>query len=209
VRHMIPISVMTIDDHPTTRGGIAYALKDELDIDVVAEGGSGADAIALHAIHQPHVTLMDLRLPDMSGIAAMEQILKVSPNSRFIVLTTYGGDVPARRAYRSGALGYLLKNMLSRDLVETIRRVHGGELVMSPEIAEVLERYAMAAVMTDRELAVLRLVSEGNSNKVVAAMLNVSAETVKGHMKLILSKLGAGDRTHAVTIAQHRGFLAD
>ncbi|MCU1323463.1 MAG: two component transcriptional regulator, LuxR family [Acidobacteriaceae bacterium] len=203
------IRVMTVDDHPIALGGIAYALQDERDIEIVTEGGSGTEAIQLYPQQRPDVTLIDLRLPDMSGIAAMEEILKSFPDGKFIILTTYHGDVPAKRAYRAGALGYLFKSMLSRDLVQTIRRVHSGERVVLPEVAESIEHYASATDLTDRETAVLRLVAAGNSNKVVAAQLNVSAETVKGHMKLILGKLGAGDRTHAVTIAQQRGFLAE
>ena len=203
------IRVMAVDDHPIALGGIAYALQDEQDIKVVAEGCSGTEAIQLYPQQRPDVTLIDLRLPDMSGIAAMEEILKSFPDGKFIILTTYHGDVPAKRAYRAGALGYLFKSMLSRDLVQTIRRVHAGERVILPEVAKSIEQYASTTDLTDRETAVLRLVAAGNSNKVVADRLNVSAETVKGHMKLILGKLGAGDRTHAVTIAQQRGFLAE
>jgi DNA-binding NarL/FixJ family response regulator len=200
---------MAVDDHPITLDGIAYALQDEEDIEVIAQAGSGAEAVELYFHHRPDVTLMDLRLPDMSGIAAMGEILKSFSDGKFIVLTTYHGDVPAKKAYRAGALGYLFKSMLSRDLVQSIRRVYVGERVLLPEVAESIERYASAADLTDRETAVLRLVGAGNSNKVVAARLNLSAETVKGHMKVILGKLGAGDRTHAVTIAQQRGFLSD
>jgi DNA-binding NarL/FixJ family response regulator len=203
------IRIMTIDDHPTTRGGIAYALRDEAGFEIVAEGSSGSEAILLHALHRPHVTLMDLRLPDMSGIVAMQKIQQGKPEGRFIILTTYGGDVPARRAYRAGAAGYLLKSMLSRDLIQSIRSVHGGELVVPPEIAESMSRFDGSSELTDREVAVLRLVARGNSNKLIAADLNVSAETIKGHMRTILAKLKAEDRTHAVTVAQQRGFWAD
>ncbi len=203
------IRVMAVDDHPIALGGIAYALQEERDIEIVAEGCSGADATELYPQHKPDVTLIDLRLPDMSGITAMEEILRSFPDGKFIVLTTYHGDVPAKRAYRAGALGYLFKSMLGRDLVQTIRQVHAGERVVLPEVGKSIEQYASATDLTDRETAVLRLVAAGNSNKVVAAHLNVSAETIKGHMKLILGKLGAGDRTHAVTIAQQRGFLAE
>ena len=203
------IRIMTIDDHPTTRGGIAYALRDEDGLNIVAEGGSGNEAIQLCDQHQPDVILMDLRLPDMSGIAAMKQIREKTPDSRFIILTTYEGDVPARRAYQAGAAGYLLKSMLSCHLVESIRRVHAGEVVVPPEIGDSISRFAGFSDLTDREVTVLRLVSLGNSNKLVAAELNVSAETVKGHMRTILAKLKAEDRTHAVTVAQQRGFLAD
>lgn len=203
------IRVMTVDDHPIARGGISFALRDEQDIELVAEASSGDEAIRIYPQYRPDVTLMDLRLTDMSGIAAMEEILKTEPNGRFIILTTYRGDVPAKRAYRSGALGYLLKSMLSRDLVQSIRRVHSGERVVLPEIAESMEQHPTTSELTDRETSVLRLVAAGNSNKLVAAQLNVSAETVKGHMKLILGKLKAGDRTHAVTIAQQRGILTD
>lgn len=202
------ISVLIVDDHPVTRDGIAYALLMETDIRVAAECATGMEAIALHRMHQPDVTLMDLRLPDTTGIAAMQQILGTSPGARFIVLTTYAGDIPAKLAYRTGASGYLLKNTLSKDLVATIRKVHAGERVISPEIAATMAEYKMLEELSPREIAVLRLVASGNSNKLVAAQMGVSMETIKGHMKCIMAKLGAGDRTHAVTIAQRRGFFA-
>ncbi len=157
------IRVMAVDDHPIALGGIAYALQDERDIEIVAEGGSGAEAMVLYPHHKPDVTLIDLRLPDMSGIATMEEILKSFPGGKFIILTTYHGDVPAKRAYRAGALGYLFKSMLSRDLVQTIRRVHSGERVVLPEVAESIEQYASATDLTDRETAVLRLVAAGET----------------------------------------------
>ena len=150
---------------------------------------------------------MDLQMPDMNGIEAIVAIRKEFPTARFVVLTTYQGDVQAVRALRAGASGYLLKSMLRKDLLDTIRAVHAGKRRIPPEIASELANYMMEDALTEREIEVLRRVASGNSNKIIGAQLNVSEATIKGHMKSILSKLGANDRTHAVTIAIKRGFI--
>jgi DNA-binding NarL/FixJ family response regulator len=201
------IRVIAIDDHPLLREGIAAVMQGEEDIELVAEGTSGKEAVDLFRLHRPDVTLMDLQMPDMNGIDAMTAIRSDFPNARFIVLTTYQGDVQALRALKAGASGYLLKNMLRKELLETIRAVHAGRKRIPPEIAAELADHVTDDALSDREVEVLRRVATGHSNKIIAAQLIVSEATVKGHMKSILSKLGANDRTHAVTIAMRRGFI--
>ena len=201
------IRVMAIDDHPLLREGIAAVMQGEEDIELVAEGTGGKEAIDLFRLHRPDVTLMDLQMPDMNGIDAMTAIRSDFPSARFIVLTTYQGDVQALRALKAGASGYLLKNMLRKELLETIRAVHAGRKRIPPEIAAELADHVTDDALSDREVEVLRRVATGHSNKIIAAQLIVSEATVKGHMKSILSKLGANDRTHAVTIAMKRGFI--
>ena len=201
------IRVIAVDDHPLLREGIAAVMQGEEDIELVAEGKSGREAIDLFRIHRPDVTLMDLQMPDMNGIDAMTAIRSDFPNARFIVLTTYQGDVQALRALKAGAAGYLLKNMLRKELLDTIRAVHAGRRRIPPEIAAELADHVTDDALTDREVEVLRRVATGHSNKIIAAQLIVSEATVKGHMKSILSKLGANDRTHTVTIAMKRGFI--
>jgi DNA-binding NarL/FixJ family response regulator len=198
---------MAIDDHPLLREGIAAVMHGEEDIELVAEGTSGKEAIDLFRLHRPDVTLMDLQMPDMNGIDAIIAIRSDFPNARFIVLTTYQGDVQALRALKAGASGYLLKNMLRKELLDTIRAVHAGRKRIPPEIAAELADHVTDDALSDREVEVLRRVATGHSNKIIAAQLIVSEATVKGHMKSILSKLGANDRTHAVTIAMKRGFI--
>ncbi len=201
------IKVLAVDDHPLLREGIAAVLQEEDDIVLAAEANSGEDATAKFRIHRPDVTLMDLQMPGMNGIDAIIEIRREFPNARFIVLTTYQGDVQALRALKAGAAGYLLKSMLRKDLVSTIRTVHAGRRYIPPEIAAELADHVTDDALTDREVEILRRVAMGNSNKVIAARLNVSEATVKGHMKSILSKLAANDRTHAVMIAMRRGFI--
>jgi DNA-binding NarL/FixJ family response regulator len=202
-----PIKVLAVDDHPLLREGVAAVMEGENDIELVAEASSGAEAIELFRRHRPDVTLMDLQMPGMSGIDAILAIRTEFPNARFIVLTTYQGDVQALRALKAGAAGYLLKNMLRKELLETIRIVHAGRRRIPPEIAAELADHVTDDALSEREIAVLQRAATGNSNKIIASQLNVSEATVKGHMKSILSKLGANDRTHAVTIAMKRGFL--
>lgn len=201
------IKVLAVDDHPLLREGIAAVINGEEDIELVAEAINGQEAIQLFRQHHPDVTLMDLQMPGMNGIEAITAIRNEFPNARFVVLTTYQGDVKAVRALKAGASGYLLKNMLRKDLLDTIRIVNAGKRKIPPEIAAELADHMMEDTLTDREVEVLRRVATGHSNKIIGVQLNVSEATIKGHMKSILSKLGANDRTHAVTIAIKRGFI--
>jgi DNA-binding NarL/FixJ family response regulator len=202
-----PIRILTVDDHPLLREGIAAVLANETDMVVVAEAGDGSEAVEQFRAHRPDVTLMDLQMPYMSGTDAIHAIRKEFPDARIIVLTTYSGDAQAARAFDAGASGYLLKNMVRKELVETIRTVHGGKKRIPPEIAVEMAEHHTDDALTVREIEVLREVAAGNANKAVALHLSVSEETVKAHMKNILSKLGANDRTHAVTIALKRGII--
>jgi DNA-binding NarL/FixJ family response regulator len=201
------IRVMIVDDHPLLREGIAAVLEDEDKISLVAEAANGREAVERFRAFRPDVTLMDLLLPDVSGIEAIESIRLEFPSARFIVLTTYHGDVQALRALKAGASGYMLKTSLRTDLVDAIRAVHRGQRRIPPEIANELAEHVADDTLTEREIEVLSRVAAGNSNKIVADQLNLTEATVKAHMKNILSKLGANDRTHAVTIALKRGFL--
>ena len=201
------IRVLVVDDHPLLREGIATIINIQPDMLMVAQASTGGEAIQMFKQHRPDVTLMDLRLPKTNGIDAISAIRDEFPSARIIVLTTYGGDIQAMRAFRAGAVGYLLKSMLRTDLIDTIRSIHAGHRRIPPEIATEMAEHAADDSLTDREIEVLRYVSAGNSNKIIAAQLNLSEHTVKGHLKNILSKLGASDRTQAVTIALRRGFL--
>jgi DNA-binding NarL/FixJ family response regulator len=201
------IRVLTVDDHPLMREGIAAVIQGEAGIVVVGEASNGQQAIEMFRVHRPDVTLMDLQMPIMNGIEAIKAIRLEFPASRFIVLTTYQGDVQALRALKAGAMGYLLKNMIWKDLPESIRAVHAGRKRIPAEIAGALAEHVTDDALTDREVQVLRRVAMGTANKIIAAELSVSEATVKAHMKSILAKLGANDRTHAVTIAVRRGFL--
>jgi DNA-binding NarL/FixJ family response regulator len=201
------IRILTIDDHPLLREGIAAVVENEPDMHVVAEASLGREGIAAFSLHRPDVTLVDLRLPDISGIEVMRAIRGEFPSARFIVLTTYSGDVQALDALKAGASGYLLKSMLRTELLETIRLVHMGKRRVPAEIATDIAEHAADDVLTERELEVLRGVGAGYSNKQIALRLAISEGTVKSHMKSILPKLNARDRTHAVMIAVKRGML--
>ena len=201
------IRVLAVDDHPLLREGIAAVMQGEEDIELVAAATNGFQSIELFRLHRPDVTLMDLQMPGMNGIEAINEIRREFSNARFIVLTTYQGDIQVLRALKAGATGYLLKNMLRRDLLDAIRAVYGGRRYIPNEIAAELAEHVIDVSLSDREVAVLRKVASGTSNKIIAAQLEVTEATVKGHLKSILSKLGANDRTHAVTIAMKRGFL--
>jgi len=201
------IKVLAVDDHPLLREGIAAVIAGESDIELTAEASGGQEAVELFRVHRPDITLMDLQMPGMNGIEAIVTIRREFPDARFIILTTYQGDVQALRALKAGAAGYLLKNMLRKELLDTIRIVHSGRRRIPPEIAAELADHVTDDLLSDKEVEVLRRVATGHSNKIIAAQLEVSEATVKGHMKSILAKLGANDRTHAVTIAMRRGFI--
>jgi DNA-binding NarL/FixJ family response regulator len=196
-----------VDDHPLLREGIAAVIQGQPDIVVVGEATSGVEAIEEFRERRPDVTLMDLQMPKMHGIQAIEAIREEWPDARIIVLTTYKGDAQALAALRAGASGYLLKSMLRKDLLDTIRAVHAGRKCIPAEIAAEIAEHAGDDFLTDREVQVLTHVAAGGANKHVAAQLFISEETVKAHMKSILAKLGAKDRTHAVTIALKRGII--
>jgi len=202
-----PIRILTVDDHPMLREGIAAVLTGEPDMVLIAEASNGREAVEQFRAHLPDVTLMDVQMPEVNGIDAILKIREEFPDARIIVLTTYGGDAQAARAFKAGASGYLLKNMVRKELIDTIRTVHAGKKRIPPEIAMELAEHHSDDALTEREIDVLREVAAGNANKMVAQRLKVSEETVKAHMKNILSKLGANDRTHAVTIALKRGII--
>ena len=201
------IRVMAVDDHPLMMAGISGEINAQPDMQVVAEASDGDEALVLFRKHRPDITLMDIRMPKVNGIAAISAIRDEFQHARIIVLTTAAGDVQVVQAFKAGAVGYLLKNLLRKELVETIRLVHGGHKRVPPEIAQLIAEHAADDSITSRELDVLRAVASGSSNKIIASNLNISEHTVKNHLKSILSKLDANDRTHAVTIALKRGIL--
>ena len=201
------IQILTVDDHPILRQGIAALIADEPDMTVVAEAANGREAIQQFRAHRPDVTLMDLQMPEMNGLDAMIAIRGEFPDARIIVLTTYAGDVQATRALQAGARAYLLKNSLHKELLDTIRAVHTGRKSLSAEISFELAEHAAEEALSPAEVRVLHLIAEGNSNKEIAAQLSVTEDAVKGQVRNILSKLGAKDRTHAVTIARKRGIM--
>ena len=202
-----PIRVALVDDHPLLRQGIAALLADQADLQLVGQASNGLEAIEQFRLHRPDVMLMDLQMPGMNGIDAMSAIRGEFPDARFVVLTTYTGDVQIVRALKAGARAYLLKSLLHRELLETIRAVHAGHKRIPPEVAAELADHAADDQLTAREIEVLRLIAAGNANKIVADRLSITEETVKAHVKNILSKLDANDRTHAVTIALKRGII--
>ena len=201
------IRILTVDDHPVLRQGIAALIADEPDMTLVAEATNGREAIQQFRAHRPDVTLMDLQMPEMNGLDAMIAIRGEFPDARIIVLTTYTGDVQARRALQAGARAYLLKNSLHKELLDTIRAVHAGRKNLSPEVSFDLAEHAAEDALSPLEVRVLRLIAEGNSNKEIAARLSVTEDSVKGHVRNILSKLGANDRTHAAMIGIKRGII--
>jgi DNA-binding NarL/FixJ family response regulator len=201
------IRILIVDDHPLIREGVSAVLSGQNDMSLVGEATTGREAIESFRRHLPDVTLMDLRMPDMNGIDAISVIRSEFPAARIVVLTTYAGDAQALGALKAGASGYLLKNMLRKDLLETIRAVHSGKRRIPPEIATEIAEHAAEDSLTAREIEVLRGVAAGKSNKLIAAQLDISESTVKAHMKSILPKLDASDRTHAVMIALKRGIL--
>jgi DNA-binding NarL/FixJ family response regulator len=201
------IRILAVDDHPMLLEGIRSLVASQPDMKLVAEASTGREALEQFRKHRPDVTLMDLQMPDIDGIEAMVAIRSEFPEARIIVLTTYKGDVQVLRALQAGARAYLLKGLLRKELLETIRAVHSGQKRIPPEVAAELAEHALDSALTSREIDVLRLIAGGNANKLVADRLSITEETVKGHVKNILSKLGANDRTHAVTIAVKRGII--
>jgi DNA-binding NarL/FixJ family response regulator len=201
------IRILAVDDHPILRQGIAGLIADESDMTLVAEAANGREAIQQFRTHQPDITLMDLHMPEMNGLDAMIAIRGEFPDARIIVLTTYTGDVQATRALKAGARAYLLKNSLHKELLDTIRAVHAGRKTLSPEVSFELAEHSAEELLSAAEVRVLRLIAEGNSNKEIAARLSVTEDSIKGQVRNILSKLGANDRTHAVTIGIKRGII--
>jgi len=206
-QHSELIRILTVDDHQLLREGIAAVLDGQEDMALVGQAGNAQEAIESFRRLRPDVTLMDLRMPDMSGIEAIAAIRAEFPDARIIVLTTYAGDAQAAAALKAGAAGYLLKNLVRKELIETIRVVHAGKRRIPPDIATEIAEHVADDALTEREIEILRRVAAGKSNKLIAAELNISEGTVKTHMKSILPKLDASDRTHAVTIALKRGIL--
>jgi DNA-binding NarL/FixJ family response regulator len=201
------IKVLSVDDHALLREGIAALVNAESDMKLVAEATNGQEAIEKFRLHRPDVTLMDLQMPALNGIEAIIGIRSEFPNSRIIVLTTYAGDVQVLRALKAGARGYLLKGHVRRELLDTIRAVHAGQKRIPSEVAVQLAEHAAEEDLSSREIEVLRLIAAGNANKEIAAQLGIAEETVKSHITKILAKLGANDRTHAVTTALKRGII--
>jgi DNA-binding NarL/FixJ family response regulator len=201
------IRILTVDDHALLRKGIAALVNAEPDMKLVAEASNGRDALESFRLHRPDVTLMDIQMPGFNGIEAIDYILSEFPDAHIIVLTTYTGDVQVLRALKAGARGYVLKGHVHRELLETIRAVHAGQKGIPPDIAAELAEHAGDDELTTREIDVLRLIAGGNSNKLIADQLSIGEATVKSHVTNILSKLGANDRSHAVTIALKRGII--
>jgi DNA-binding NarL/FixJ family response regulator len=202
-----PIRVLTVDDHALLRQGIAALINGESDMKLVAEASDGQEGIKQFRLHRPDVTLMDLQMPALNGIEAIIGIRNEFPNARIIVLTTYTGDVQVLRALKAGARGYILKGHVRRELLDTIRAVHAGQKRIPPEVAAELAEHVADEDLSSREMDVLRLIAAGNANKEIAGQLSIGEETVKGHVTNILAKLGANDRTHAVTIGLKRGII--
>jgi DNA-binding NarL/FixJ family response regulator len=201
------IRVFSVDDHPLLREGIAAIINSQPDMSLVAEAASGADAIQKFREHRPDITLMDLRLPDLSGIDVMIAIRTDFPEARIIMLTTFEGDVEIQRALEAGARGYMLKSMPPKDLVDVIRQVHAGKKRVHPEVAATLAEHMSDESLTEREIEVLSHIAGGNRNRDIANRLFISEETVKVHVKHIMEKLGASDRTQAIAIAVRRGII--
>jgi DNA-binding NarL/FixJ family response regulator len=201
------IRILAVDDHPVVRQGIAGMVALEPDMTLVGEACNGREAIQQFRTHRPDITLMDMQMPEMNGFDALIAIRNESSDAKVIMLTTYTGDVQILRALKAGAQGYLLKSTLHRDLLETIRAVHAGKKALSPEASYEIAQHGTDDALTPREIDVLRLIAAGNSNKRVADKLSIGEASVKSHVENILSKLGANDRTHAVTIALKRGII--
>ena len=202
-----PIRVLTVDDHALIREGVAALIANQKDMHLVGEASNGREAIEQFRSHRPDITLMDLQMAEMNGIDALIAIRSEFPDARIIVLTTYAGDALCKRAMTAGAQAYILKGNVRKDLLDTIRAVRAGKKILHAEVAAELATHASDDALTEREIEVLSLIAAGNSNKLVADQLAISEDTVKGHVKNILSKLGVNDRTHAVTAALKRGII--
>jgi DNA-binding NarL/FixJ family response regulator len=202
-----PIRILAVDDHPVFRQGIAGLIENETDMALVGEACNGREAIQQFRVHKPDVTLMDLQMPEMTGLDAIIAIRNEFPQARIVVLTTYSGDVQVLRALKAGAQAYLLKNLLHKELLETIRSVYVGKKALSPEASHEIANHAADDTLTPGEISVLRLIAAGNANKQIASQLLITEETVKSRVKNILSKLGANDRTHAAMIGLKRGII--
>src|SRR6185312_8131559 len=201
------IRILAVDDHPIFRQGIAGFLAGQADMILVAEAANGREAIQQFRAHRPDITLMDLQMPEMNGLDAMISIRSEFPDAKIIVLTTYSGDVQVLRALKAGARAYLVKNLLHKELLESIRAVHAGKKSLSSEASYELAEHATDDALTEAEVDVLRLIAAGNANKQIAAQLSITEDTVKGRVKNILSKLGANDRTQAAMIGLRRGII--
>jgi DNA-binding NarL/FixJ family response regulator len=204
--HSDMIRILTVDDHPFIRAGVAALIGTQPDMTIVGEATSGREAIESFRSTRPDITLMDLQMPEMDGIDAILTIRSEFPNARVIVLTTYEGDALAYRALKAGARAYILKSMVRKDLLNAIRSVHAGQKHIQSEVAAQLADHAADDPLTPREVEILVMIGEGNSNKIIADKLSITEHTVKGHVKSILSKLGANDRTHAVMLGLKRGI---
>jgi DNA-binding NarL/FixJ family response regulator len=202
-----PIRILTVDDHALLRVGIAALVSGEADMELIGEACNGQEALDKYRLHRPDITLMDIQMPLMSGVETIIGIRSEFPNARIIVLSTYVGDVQVLRALKAGARAYILKGHVHRELLDTIRAVHAGQKRIPPEVASELAQHAGDDDLTPREIDVLRLIASGNANKEVAGQLSIGEETVKSHVTNILEKLGANDRTHAVTLAVKRGII--
>jgi len=201
------IRILCVDDHPLLRSGIVALVGGQPDMTVVAEGSNGREALQQFRAHHPDVTLMDLQMPEMSGLDAIIAIRDEFPDARIVVLTTYDGDVQALRALQAGARAYLLKSVVHKELIDTIRAVNGGKKSLSPQVSYELAEHATDDALTKGEIEVLRLIASGNANKQIADQLKITEDTVKGRVKNILSKLGANDRTHAAMLGLKRGII--
>jgi DNA-binding NarL/FixJ family response regulator len=202
-----PMRILLVDDHPLLREGMAAVIQGERDLELVGEASNGREAIERFRELRPDVTLMDLQMPEMDGVSATIAIRAEWSDARIVILTTYRGDAQALRALKAGASGYLLKNMIRTDLLDAIRSVHTGHRYIPQEIAAELAAHVTDDALSPRELEVLKRVAAGNSNRLVGLQLTLSEDTIKAHMKSIMSKLAANDRTHAVTIALKRGII--
>jgi DNA-binding NarL/FixJ family response regulator len=205
--HRRTIRILVVDDHPLFRDGVAALIAGQSDMELVAQASSGREGIEQFRKHAPDITLMDLQMPEATGIDALIAIREGAPEARIIVLTTYSGDVQVMRALKAGARAYLLKNLLHKELLATIRTVHAGQKTMSPAVAAEIASYSIDDALTSREIDVLRQIAAGHANKEIAARLSITEETVKSRVKSIMMKLQANDRTHAAMIGLKRGII--